>query len=419
MIKRKILPKINQWLNEKKIILLKGARQTGKTTILKKIKANLEKKSQKVIYFSIDQEFNNTIFNNPKNFIQYLQDQYLNHLKKNKKLFIIIDEFQYLKQAGIFLKVLFDELKNKCQFIVSGSSSLEINKNSEFLTGRKIEFFINNISFSEFIAYKMHIKEIKKFNDLLEIETLYGNDLKNYFLEYINFGAYPEVICYQNVKKKKEVIKDIVSTYLHKDITNFLRIENLEKFNNLIRILSLQIGSLVNINEISNTIGINAETCKKYLNILQGTYVFYFCKPFYRNIRKELTKMTKVYISDSAIWKFTSNKANFLNFNDIAGELIENFLYKKLIEDNLKVNYYRTISKTEIDFVFSFEGVLGILESKFRNKVSIPTVMKNFTKKYHSSLKIIITKNILKKKDNTYFIPVYLFGLMDMNILLK
>ena len=409
MIERNILKEINRWLHEEKIILLKGARQVGKTTLLKKIKADLEKASQKVIYFSIDKEFGNPILESPKKFISYLQDQHIS----DKKIFVILDEFQYLKNAGLFLKVLFDELRDKCQFIVSGSSSLEINKNSEFLTGRKIEFFLFNLSFEEFLSSKIKIKKPRDFNDLFDINDLYAEHLKSYFLEYINYGAYPEVATQNDLKKKEEITKDIISTYLHKDITSFLRIENLDKFNNLIRILSLQIGSLLNINEISNTAQINMETCKKYLNILEGTYVFYFCKPFYRNIRKELTKMTKVYVSDSSIWKFAGGKSNFARFADIDGNVVENFLHRKLIETDFKVNYYRTIAKSEIDFVLSGEEKIYLIESKFRNKVSVPVVMKNFEKNYGECVRIIITKDTLKKEDSTYFIPVYLFALLD------
>jgi predicted AAA+ superfamily ATPase len=133
MVKRDIFEKVVAWLEEERVIVVKGARQTGKTTLLLQLKQYLEEKRCRVAYFSIDREFNNPVFDSPKRLAKFLDDQY--SLSTKSKLYLFFDEFQYLDDPGVFLKVLYDSLKDRVKLIVSGSSSLEIAKTREYLTG--------------------------------------------------------------------------------------------------------------------------------------------------------------------------------------------------------------------------------------------------------------------------------------------
>jgi len=418
MIKREIINDIRYWLWKDKVIILKWPRQVWKTTIIKILKQELEKNQNKTFYYSVDKELWNPIFEDVKYFQKYILDQI--ELKKWKKVYIFIDEFQYIKNAGLFIKILFDEFKENIQFIVSWSSSLEITKNTEFLTGRKVSFYIWHISFYEFINYKSKNKykklDLLDFNELKSLNNIYKNDIKSFLLEYINFWWYPEVCTSNNIKEKNIILREIVSTYIKKDIIDFLHIENISAFNNLIRLLWDWVGNLVNKSELSNRLNINYETLVRYLDILEWTYIFKFIKPYFTNIRKELSKMPKVFIND--IWTLNnilSKKYESLDL--VPWNVIENIIYNKLsqINDLDNIYFYRTISKSEIDFIIQKENVLFPIEVKYRNKVSkIPVAIKNFSNLYDTvKYKLIITKNNLKIDWNTLFIPYYLYLLIE------
>lgn len=416
MINREIIPDIKYWLWKEKILILKWPRQVWKTTIIKLLKKELEENNYKTLYFTVDKELWNPIFENVKYFIKYLNDQF--DLNNEEKVYIFIDEFQYIKEAWLFMKILFDEFKNKIQFIVSGSSSLEITKNSEFLTWRKVEFFIWHITFFEFLNYKSENKykkiDLLDFQELEYIDNIYKEDIKKYFLEYVNYWWYPEVCISKNIKEKEIILREIIQTYIKKDIINFLKIENISAFNNLIKILWDWIWNLVNKSELANKLNINYETLIRYLDILEWTYIYKFIKPYFTNIWKELSKMQKVFIND--IWTLNAiflRKYETLDL--IPWNIIENIIYNNLTVNNLLDNiyFYRTISKSEIDFVIQKENELLPIEVKYRNNVSkIPVAIKNFSNLYENKInyKIIITKNYLKKEDNNLFIPYYLFS---------
>jgi len=417
MIKREIINNIRYWLWKDKVIILKWPRQVWKTTIIKILRQELEKNKNKTFYYSADKELWNPIFEDVKYFQKYILDQI--ELKKWKKVYIFIDEFQYIKNAGLFIKILFDEFKENIQFIVSWSSSLEITKNTEFLTGRKVSFYIWHISFYEFINYKSKNKykkvDLLDFNSLKYLNNIYKNDIKSFLLEYINFWWYPEVCTSNNIKEKNIILREIVSTYIKKDIIDFLHIENISAFNNLIKLLWDWVGNLVNKSELSNRLNINYETLVRYLDILEGTYIFKFIKPYFTNIRKELSKMPKVFIND--IWTLNnilSKKYELLDL--VPWNIIENIIYNKLSNGNDLDNiyFYRTISKSEIDFIIQKENELFPIEVKYRNKVSkIPVAIKNFSNLYDNvKYKLIITKNDLKIDWNDLFIPYYLYLLI-------
>jgi len=414
MIKREIISDIQYWLGKEKIIVLKWPRQVWKTTIIKYLQKELDEKKYKTMYFSVDKELWNPIFENVGYFIKYIKDQIT--FEEEKKVYIFIDEFQYIKGAGLFMKILFDEFKKNIQFIVSGSSSLEITKNTEFLTGRKIDFYIWHITFYEYINFKS--KNNYKKIDILNIEELkylnniYKEDIKIHFLDYLNYGGYPEVCISNNIKEKETILNEIVSTYIKKDIISFLKIENVSAFNNLIKLLWSWVWNLINKSELSNSLNINHETLSRYLDILEWTYIFKFIKPYFTNIRKELSKMPKVFIND--IWTLNNIlRKNYDNLDIVPWNIIENIIYNTLsslynIDD---IYFYRTISKSEIDFVIQKENELLPIEVKYRNNVSkIPIAIKNFWKQYNlAKYNLIITKSDLKIEDNNLFIPYYLY----------
>jgi len=420
MIKRqKYISNIKKWIWKEKILILKWARQVWKTTLMKQIEKNLISKWEKTVFLFADDISNENIFSSPDNLIYFLE--FKHNLKKlienNKKLYLFIDEFQYIKNAWLFLKNIFDKYKSNIQIICSWSSSLEITKNTEFLTWRNIEFYIDRINYKEFLEYKFNKQlnfSLENFSQLKDFYSFYKKDLEKYFFEYISFGWYPEIIISNTVEEKIQILNSIYKNYIEKDIVNFLKIENVRWFNDLIKFLSAQVWNLLNKNNISNTIGISRITLDKYLDILKWTFIFNYIPPYYSNIKKELSKMPKVFWEDLGILNFSLWQ--ILNLENLVNIwwIVENFVYRELNHKNSlnKVYFYQTVSKAEIDFVYEkFNKRISIIDVKYRKNVKVPWIFKKFEEKYWNILdkKIIITNNLLKFEDWVYFVPACLF----------
>lgn len=419
-IKRTVIADIEKWLGRGKILILKGARQTGKTTILRHLQQQLESQGEVVAYYSIDMELSSPFFSDPKLLIKFIKEQYA-----GKFLYLFLDEFQYIDDAGLFLKVVFDEVKEYCQIIVSGSSSLEITKNSEFLTGRKIDFHINTLSFREFISFRSEYSFNHAFNieDIAEInnfDLMYGAELRRCMLEYLSYGGYPEIVTTVAEADKIFLLKELLATYIQKDVAGFLRVSNITGFNHLLRLLVAQTGNLVNKNELASSLRLGYDTIVKYCDILSGTYLINFVTPFFKNIRKELSKMPKVYVADFGLINIFSATGQLNEYNLIPGNFIENFVFRELIarKDCGLLHYYRTVSKSEIDFIMLSDNIITPIEVKFSGKIkSMPVAMKNFNKNYSDAIgkNVVITRDYTgyDTKQHCYFIPVYILPFLN------
>lgn len=417
MIKREILGEVKNWLDEDRIIVIKGARQTGKTTLLLYLKSQLERSGKKTAYFSIDREFLNPIFKSPNLFFKFLKQQFF--IKNSERIYLFLDEFQYLSDPGLFLKVLFDSFKKNLKIIVSGSSSLEISKTREYLTGRKIEFILERFNFREFLRATSQYKYETKFNlleDYSEISdfiNIYGEDLKVQFLDYINWGGYPEIVLTSQYEKKRKKLEEIVETYIRKDVIDKIKIGNITAYNNLISILSRNPGNVLNKLEVSNTLGINFRTVNHYLEILKHTFVLTMLPPFYTNIRKEISKMPKVYVNDIGITTLY-NGVQFKDFNLIPGNIVGNFVLLTIKEKH-PVYFYRTISKAEIDFIVRKDnGVIPVKVKFSKKQIKPPKIFLSFREKYNNNLSIIITGGSFNKDKDTFFIPVFILPFIEI-----
>ena len=415
-VNRTIYEELLPWLGEKKCLIIKGARQTGKTTLLSILKKKLQDKDKKVVYFSIDQELNNPIFTNPRYLLRFLKDQ--ENIDENHFCYLMLDEFQYIQSPGMYLKVLFDLASDYIQVIATGSSALDISKEKEFLTGRKIEFILERFSFLEYLNsqssfnYNYQWKIGDPIDDLEEFYQIYKEDLEQFFVDYVNWGGYPEVSLMQSIKKKEIIIRELLSTYIQKDVSDFLKVENISGFNKLVTYLAFQVGNLVNVNELAGTLGLNNRTINAYLDILKHTFIFEFVPPYYFNKRKELSKMPKVFANDMGIIHYSTN-ALYSQYKMIPGNLVENFAFIHL-KKNDTLNFYRTNSGAEIDFLIQQHNLFIPIEVKFRKKVSIPVIFNNFSKNYPISCSIILSQDTIKQEKNVYYIPVPLLPFIKL-----
>jgi hypothetical protein len=351
MINRLILKKINKWINNKKIIIINGARQVGKTTILKEIMRELESKNKNCAYLNIEAfQIADQLNENPDNIFNFLD-------KREKINFFLLDEIQLLDDPSHFLKYLYDQYDN-IKLIATGSANLEIKaKLQDSLAGRKISFNVQPLSIKEIIDFEKI--DIKTGNPLL-LEKI-----NKIFEEYLIYGGLPEVFLTKNKERKQELLKEYIGTYVNKDIRSLINDINIAKFNKLNIALAHNIGNLVNKNQLANDIDLDNRTLARYLDLLQYSFIFDFIPPYYSNPLTQIKKMQKVYCFDFGVRNAIINNFNKTSLRDDGGRLFENFIFVNLKNKDTKIYFWRTISGQEADFVYQEEG-LNVIKGKFR-----------------------------------------------------
>jgi uncharacterized protein len=347
-IKRDIENKIEKFLFEKEILAVIGPRQCGKTTLIEHI---LNKQKGKINKISFDNQKIMSLFEeDPDSFIE-------KHVKNYD--FIFIDEIQYSKKSGKILKYIYDTTKQK--FIISGSSASELSISSlKYLVGRIVIFNLLPFSFEEFLRSKdetlLSIYKKQKFLSSI------NSEINQHIEEFILYGGYPRVVLTNDVDKKKIFLQNIFDTYLLKEIKEILGLSNQRELINLLKALSLQIGNLINYDHLSISSGFNYENIKKYLSILEKTYVCSFINSFHTNKNTELIKSSKVYFFDLGFRNIIID--NFSKERSDKGFLFENFLFTEFLKNDLKPKFWRTKAKAEVDFIIEKENQIIPIEVK-------------------------------------------------------
>ena len=401
-IKRKILPHINIFLNYKEAIVIYGARQVGKTTIMKILIEELKSANipdGAIFYFDLEDLEMLELCNQGVDYvISYIGARTAynpgnpstsnSSASSTGKIYLFIDEIQYLNNASSFIKLMVDNHSDRFKLIVAGSSVLDIkSKIKQSLVGRIFTFEVLGLDFEEFLWFKKKTFNLDKVGSA---DKKTPKELKQLFEEFIIFGAYPRIALISELKDRRYYLKELIQTYIKKDIRDIGKIRNIMKFNNFLRILADQAGNLLNIDELASSIGIAKETVYDYLILLEGTYIARRLTPFFKNLRSELTKMPKIYFEDSGI-------LNYLKYNEIvekvSGELFENSIYTELIKavGLEELRYWRTQSKQEIDFVIDHQRQLFTLEVKKIYSGQKTTSLEYFSQKYPHSKSFIIT----------------------------
>jgi hypothetical protein len=433
---REILQKIDKFLDKKINLLFLGSRQTGKTVLMKLTEEKLLSKKlatkQQIIFFDLEKGSDLNIFINnpqPESFVDYLYAK--TALPPKSPLFVFIDEIQYLPKASSFLKVLADHFP-QIKLILSGSSSLEIKKIfTDRLTGRKISFNISTLSFREFLIFQEHLLA-KSWQKIDPPEILSGKIDLNFLSPYqqmvseilpayenfVLFGGYPKPSLKENKSIKQELLGEIRDQYARRDVNDILKIDNVAGFNRLLGILAAQIGSLANIDELANSANLNRQTLEKYLFLLEETFIISQVKPYFTNKRQELIKMPKIYFNDTGLRNLLIEQlgGHSLELRPDKGALAENALWHELQLLGWPINFWRTKTKAEVDFIVSVPGVGDIpVEVKYQNfdKPALPSGLSSFIKKYHPPYGLVATKDYLGQTvcENTtvYFVPIMFF----------
>lgn len=383
---RDVTIKAQKYLDNEEILLFIGPRQAGKTTVLKQLQ-HLLKKEIPYFYLNLeDKEYLKLLNNNPKNIFQIFS------IDQSKKSILFIDEVQYLDDPTNFLKLLFDQYKEKLKLIVSGSSAFYLDKKfHDSLAGRKKIFFVYTASFREFLRFKKEdLLSKKHFNKLSLVEE---EKLTKYLYEYLIYGGYPRVILEDSYEEKKEILRDLAYSYIKKDVVE-AGIRSDENFYLLLKILSQQIGNLVNFSEISSSLGVSRTMISNYFYVMEKSFHIQLIKPFYKNLRKEITKMSKIYFYDLGLRNFFYGNLDNLIVRIDKGQLVENFFFRHLLERYYpeEIKYWRKINGGEVDFVVDRQAY----EIKTNKKNINLKKYQNFINKYPEiSLKFLDLKDLL------------------------
>lgn len=361
IFKRKLVDKIVPFIGEKEIVALHGARQVGKTSLLRYlIEHHLSTMTEKenIFYFDLEDFVLLDVCNKGA-------DEAVRYLKAkgadfSHKIFLLIDEIQYLENPSAFLKLFHDRYMSSVKLIVSGSSSFDIKRKfKDSLAGRIVDFELFTLDFEEFLEFK------GARYDLSNADSVVADELKPLYEEYVIFGGYPAIVLTDSVEKKETKLKQIISAYVKKDIKDIADIRNIAKFNNLLQMLASQSGGLISIGELCNSLGLTRQTVEEYLLILESTYIVKTVRPFHKNIRSELTKMSKIYFEDTGMLNLLVNK----NFSRaLTGQLFETSVFGQLRRNmpSSDICFWRLVKGREVDFILSFPS----------SKMTIPVEVK-------------------------------------------
>ena len=355
MFKRKLYNQLISDLKSDLFIIITGARQVGKTTILKQLFSYLKQKNTIVHYLNLeDPDILNALNEHPKNIFSLYSSQ------NTKKVYFLIDEIQYLENPTNFLKYLYDEYSQSVKLYVTGSSAFYLDsKFKDSLAGRKKLYTLNTLSLSEYLHFNGKDDLCKVIYGLTydnlslnKIPTAYKRDLDNYIDTYMNYGGYPRVVLAQSEDEKQEILFDLINSYIKKDILES-GVKNEQNVRNLLKIIASQSGNLLNANNLSNLLGLSHTAIENYLYILQKSFILNLIRPFSTNIRTEIKKMPKVYFTDLGLRNALLKDFRPLELKQDKGQIYENFIFRQFLDriPNDDINFWRQQQGAEIDFI--------------------------------------------------------------------
>ena len=385
MVKRHLEKEINQYLFKKKVIIIYGARQVGKTTLVEHL---IKVLPGKTLLLNGDEA-------DVREALSNLNPPRLKPLIGDHKI-IVIDEAQRIPETGLVLKIIHDNYKD-IQLIATGSSSFELAcKVNEPLTGRKFEFFLHPFSFGEMVDHHGFLTEKR----LLEHRMI--------------FGYYPDITLNPGLELK--LLKSLASSFLYKDLLTLEQIQKPLLLDKILKALALQIGHEVSFNELARLLDSDKGTIEKYIDLLERTYIIFRLNGLNRNVRNEIKKGRKIYFYDNGIRNAIIGNFLPLSSRVDTGVLWENFLiserYKLLGNKDIdfKSFFWRTTQQQEIDYIEERQGKLFAYEFKW-NARKKSWLSRTFANAYpDSEFHVISPENIFE------FLVSEIFNLQPENI---
>lgn len=369
MIARTLEKNIQSLLGGKKAIIIMGARQVGKSTLLHQMLGT----RQDVLWMNGDDLDVQELFSN-------MTSTRIRAILGNRRL-IIVDEAQRISDIGLRLKLITDQVPD-VQVIATGSSSFELaSKVNEPLTGRKREFHMYPLTFGEMVQHTQFLDEIRMIPHRMV------------------YGYYPEVVA--NPGDERATLKELSDSYLYKDILSLDSINKPDKLVRLLKALALQIGSQVSYNEIGTLIGLDSKTVERYVDILEKSFIVFRLGTFSRNLRNELKISRKIYFWDLGIRNAVIGNLSQVENRTDAGELWENFVIAERMKKNAYTNsfaqsyFWRTRQQHEIDYLEEENGELRAFEFKWNARKGNAKCPESFQKAYPTaSYQVITPENV-------------------------
>lgn len=359
MFVRNLFQSLVDNLDSNQSIIITGARQVGKTTLLKQFLNYLLDHSYSAFYITLeDPDFLRTLNEHPKNLFLLFP------IKEKQKNIFLIDEVQYLDNPTNFLKYLYDEYSDKIKLYVTGSSAFYLDsKFKDSLAGRKKLYFMNTLSLDEFLLFKGESDLAKSVRNLpynhLDTKTLpiaFRRTLFRYINEYMTYGGYPRVVLSETNEEKEEILFELITSYIKKDVIES-GIKNSQQVLDLLKILATQCGNLLNINSLSKLLRVSFTAVENYLFTLQKAFILSTIRPFTRNIRNEIKKMPKLYFNDIGLRNALLKDFRSLDLKQDRGQIFENFIFRMFLDrvaaDEIK--FWRNQQGNEVDFIVKEE----------------------------------------------------------------
>lgn len=368
MIERYLSKTLEDKMFKGKMIVLVGARQVGKTTLLKQMLT----KKEGVLWLNGDEMQVQNLFDNAS------ADRLLSEFGGSK--IVILDEAQRIKDIGLRLKLLADADSN-IQVIATGSSSFDLaNEVNEPLTGRKWEYRMFPLSFGEMVAHHGRLKEMRMLP------------------RRIVYGYYPEVV--MNDGNEMEILKLLTDAYLYKDILSWENIKHPDKLQTLLRAIAYQVGSQVSFNELSQMCSLDNKTVERYVTLLEQCYIIFRLPSYARNLRSELKASRKIYFYDNGIRNALIANFNAPEIRQDIGALWENFVIAERMKANeyqrrwVNPYFWRTRQQQEVDYLEETGGKLHAYEVKWSPRAKA-SLTKTFTDAYpETDFQVITPENI-------------------------
>ncbi|MBN1900170.1 ATP-binding protein [Candidatus Sumerlaeota bacterium] len=352
-IPQKQMENLQKIIQSGKAVVLYGARRVGKTTLIRQFMQNLrDRKSEDILLVNGDDIVQR----------QFLQSQSITKLKDfiGANKILIIDEAQYIEKVGLNIKLMIDHIPD-LKIIATGSSSFELARDiGDPLTGRKHILHL----------FPLAQMEISLTENLSETAA----NLESRLI----YGSYPEIVTMKGNKNKQEYLREIISSYLFKDILALEGIRHSDKLVRLLQLIAFQIGGEVSLNELGAQIGMSKNTVDKYLDLLEKVFVIYKRGGFSRNLRKEITKNYRYYFHDNGIRNALVGNFNPINIRNDLGQLWENYIVTERHKRNAYLRemtdsyFWRTYDKKEIDLVEAKKGRFFGYEIKWQKKRATP-----------------------------------------------
>lgn len=431
IVERDLIYKINPFLPRDEFISIIGPRQAGKTTLLELLRGYLinEMKVNPGMIFNITFEDRRLLMEfekDPASFVRSFAGS-----DSQQKAYLMIDEFQYAHEGGQKLKLIYDTIKG-IKIIITGSSSLEIRaKTGKFMVGRLINFYLYPFNFHEYLKARnqrlagIYAENSARINDcflkdkrlkLKKGPDLFVEELIREFEMYSVWGGYPAVVLAARDPERRKLLAEIYNNYILKDIKTLLELATEKNLFLLSQYLAAQAGNILVYQNLSQASGLEYRKLKEHLSILDETFICRQLRPFFRNNQKELSRNPKIYFIDMGFRHNLMENMAGLSGRPDAGAIVENTCFirlNQLYEGINKINFWRTKSGAEVDFILHEAGKIIPIEVKYSvfEQERLSKGFMSFIDSFKPRQAIVFTKNYWgwsqKGKTAILFSPVY------------